>query len=141
MQLVVRAGMLQGITTGVPVEATGRWESAVPTASTRFIVRRLAIIKRRALRQGRGGNRFRRLLSAHVVPRGGLGAMAACPQGSAFGAQRGRHGSGVGSAAASRGCRHWPYPCHSASVAPRMVPAGSSNMAVMHSSCEGRPSL
>ncbi len=73
MQLVVRAGMLQGITTGVPVEATGRWESAVPTASTRFIVRRLAIIKRRALRQGRGGNRFRRLLSAHFVPRGGAG--------------------------------------------------------------------
>lgn len=79
MQLVVRDGsMLEGVTTGVPVEATGRWESAVPTASTRFIVRRLAITKRRSLRAGRGSGGSRRL-SAQLALRARAGRRDGLP--------------------------------------------------------------
>ncbi|KAL4420550.1 hypothetical protein ABPG75_010206 [Micractinium tetrahymenae] len=53
VQLLVRdQSLLEGITTGVAIEATGRWEAAVPTPSTRFVVRRLAVASRRSLRDG-----------------------------------------------------------------------------------------
>lgn len=92
VQLVLRdASMLDGITTGVPIEATGRWERAVPTASTRFIVRRLGITRRRSLWDGRAGGRSRRLSMQREL-RGGAECSGAKPEGALCRRRRRRAG-------------------------------------------------